>query len=336
MRFTMHKSIFLSLFSPALFCKAQTPVLKATRINIAPLIDGDLGDAIWQNIPVAKDFKQSDPVNGGTAYQRTEVKIAYDDRAIYVAAFLFDEHPDSLLNQLGQRDDDNLNAEYFAIGFDTYNTKQDAYYFGVYSSGVQQDYKEQDPTYDAVWESQASITPTGWCVEMKIPFSALRFPDKPIQDWGLYLRRQIRRVRHVDEWAVIPPTTGKPLNHWGTLEGISNIKPPVRLSLTPYVSSSLENYPYNTPGIKNTLLTYSAGADIKYGIDERFTLDMILLPDFSQVPSDNYVKNISPFEVAYSENRPFFKEGTELFQRGNLFYSRRIGGVPRGHDDLHY
>src|SRR5258705_10304557 len=110
--------------------------------------------------------------------------------------------------------------------------------------------------------------------------------------------------------------------------GIKYIKPPLRLSFSPYFSSYVNNYPYNTPGIKNTTTSLNGGMDVKYGINDAFTLDMTLIPDFGQVQSDNQVLNLSPFEVKYNENRSFFTEGTELFNKGNLFYSRRIGGTP--------
>ncbi len=129
------------------------------------------------------------------------------------------------------------------------------------------------------------------------------------------------------------------MNQEGDLTGIEKVTPPVRLSFYPYLSHSYVNhYPYNTPGIKNTAISVDGGMDVKYGINESFTLDMTLVPDFGQVQSDNQILNLTPFEVKYKENRPFFTEGTELFNKGNLFYSRRVGGQPinysAAYDDL--
>ena len=108
----------------------------------------------------------------------------------------------------------------------------------------------------------------------------------------------------------------------------TNIKPPLRLQFSPYFSTYVNHYPYNKPGIENTTTSFNGGMDVKYGINQAFTLDVTLIPDFGQVQSDNHVLNLTPFEVKYNENRPFFTEGTELFNKGNLFYSRRIGGQP--------
>ncbi|MBK7182455.1 MAG: hypothetical protein IPH89_05700 [Bacteroidetes bacterium] len=126
----------------------------------------------------------------------------------------------------------------------------------------------------------------------------------------------------------VKPQVSALVNQFGDITGIENIKSPLRLSITPYVSAYLENYPYNQIGKSNNSYSFNGGMDIKYGINESFTLDMTLVPDFGQVQSDNQVLNLSPFEVQFNENRQFFTEGTELFNRAGLFYSRRIGGQP--------
>lgn len=129
-------------------------------------------------------------------------------------------------------------------------------------------------------------------------------------------------------WNPIDVTVNGFINQEGLWTGIKDIKAPLRLSLSPYLSAYINRYPYNTPGVKNTTTSLDGGMDIKYGISDGFTLDMTLVPDFGQVQSDNQVLNLSPFEVKYNENRPFFIEGTELFSKGNLFYSRRIAAQP--------
>jgi hypothetical protein len=217
------------------------------------------------------------------------------------------------------------------VGFDPYYNQQDAYIFEVYASGVQVDSRALDPTYNGVWESKTRITDQGWCVEIGIPFSAIRFPSTAKQNWGLQFARTIARNNEYDQWALVPKDAGNTLAYWGTLTGIENIKAPLRLSLTPFASFYYENAPSadNSNQHENSW-GYAFGADLKYGIDEKFTLDLTLLPDFSQVQSDNKVKNLGYQEVVYNENRPFFQEGTELFTSGNLFYTRRIGRTPMG------
>lgn len=323
--------IFGIFFITASYAQDSLKTLKAARISSAPKIDGLLDDEVWKNVEAVSDFIQNSPNEGGTVGQKTEVKIIYDNVAIYVGAMMYDSSPDSILHELGNRDDEGLNADKFRFVIDPYNTRQDAYDFGVFASGVQTDWRFSDYTYNAVWQSAVKILSNGWSVEMKIPYSAIRFPSTKEQKWGLQLTRDIRRTREFDQWCLTPSGKANSQKYWGTLEGISDIKPPLRLSLSPYISSYYETAPeYNTDGTYSysNSFSYNAGADIKYGLDEKFTLDMTLLPDFGQVKSDDKVKNLSYREVNYEDNRPFFKEGVDLFNKDQLFYSRRIGKTP--------
>jgi hypothetical protein len=294
---------------------------------MAPKINGMADDSIWQNIAPVSDFMQYLPVYNVSPTFRTEVRIAYDDYAIYVLAQMYDPNPDSILKQLGLRDQEHLNADMFSIEFDTYNNQLDAYTFTVTASGVQIDSRESDETYDAVWESETGITHDGWIAELKIPYSALRFARTNPQLWGMEIVRSIRRYRETDQWSLEMPEAKNDLPYWGTLVGIENIEPPLRLSATPYLLLQAEHYPDDSPG-NDISTSVGGGMDLKYGINESFTLDMSLLPDFSQVQSDNKVKNLTAFETVFEEQRPFFKEAVDLFMKGNIFYSRRIGKTP--------
>jgi hypothetical protein len=328
----------LSCFSFSVQAQDTLKPVKAVRIHTPPKIDGVLDEEIWKDVPVSDNFIQWDPDYKAPSSQRTEVKIVYDDDAIYIGAFMYDAHPDSILHELGSRDDQGLNADYFFTGIDTYNKQIDAYYFGVTASGVQLDLREQDDTYDAVWLSAVKLNDKGWCAEFRIPYSAIRFPAGKDLNWRVHFRRNIRRRRELSRCPFYPKEDPKFLKYFAHLEGLSEIKAPTRLSLVPYLSVSGENSPdYNADGSYNsnsTGLSYGAGADIKFGLNDRFTLDATLLPDFSQVQSDNKVKNLSYREVTYQENRPFFKEGVELFNKMGLFYSRRVGRLPTLHDSL--
>ena len=147
---------------------------------------------------------------------------------------MYDNAPDSILHELGLRDEcESLNADRFRFAIDTYNLRQDGYVFDVSVSNVQSDLKDSDPTFDAVWESATQITKDGWSVEMKIPYSALRFPKKDTQQWGLQCARVIRRNREYDQWTLTPKAAQNRILYWGTMNGISNIESPLRLSLTP-------------------------------------------------------------------------------------------------------
>lgn len=297
----------------------------ASRVEKAPRIDGALDDAIWQQTSPVSGFIQNSPVENAPASYQTEVRITYDDNALYVGAMMYDNAPDSIMRQLGLRDDD-VNADNFRMVFDTYNTQQDAFVFIVTASGVQMDARISDGNFNAVWQSNVRILPNGWSAEIAIPWYALRFPTSPEQTWGVQFTRNIQRKFEFDQWALTPKGKANPLKYWGLLSGLKNIQAPVRLSLTPYLTTIWQND--DRFGDTKASTSLSGGLDLKYGLNESFTLDMTLLPDFSQVRSDNVVKNLGPFEVQFQEQRPFFTEGTDLFQRGDIFYSRRIGRTP--------
>jgi hypothetical protein len=322
--------VFIFLFIHSATAQQAKKVLQTQRVSVAPKIDGKLEDEAWQNVMPASDFIMREPYQNVPASQRSEVRIIYDDEAIYIAAKLYDSAPDSILKELSIRDNYG-NTDWFSVHFDTFHDLQNRFEFGVTAAGVQFDEKTGAEVFDVVWESDVRITKEGWNVEMKIPYAALRFPEKSEQVWGLQFRRNIRRARELDLWQYVSPDIQNVVSYYGEMQGISNIKSPLRLSLTPYVGLEQSHYPYNVAGKSNWSSSYNAGLDLKYGINESFTLDMTLAPDFGQVQSDNQVLNLSAFEIQFQEFRPFFIEGTELFNLPNLFYARRIGGRPRGY-----
>lgn len=319
----------LCLIYSSVYSQTDTnKICHAVRTLSPPKIDGVIETEIWSKAIPFSDFTMNRPIEGAAPTMKTEVAILYDDNAIYVSAMMFDPHPDSILHELGMRDDD-LNADLFRFVIDPYNIRLDAFEFAVFASGVQQDFRFSDYTYNAVWESEVKINEQGWCVEMKIPYSALRFPETEIQTWAIQATRTIRRTREFDQWALTPSGVANGLFYWGTLHGIEKIKTPVRLSILPYSSAYVSKTP--DAGDPSKLIgetSWKLGADIRYGINDHYTLDMTLLPDFGQVQSDNKVKNITFQEVMYDEYRQFFKEGTDLFSKNDLFYSRRIGKTP--------
>jgi len=301
-------------------------------------IDGILDETIWGVAPAADDFIQQRPYNGASASLSTDVRFLYDNTGLYIGAMMFDSSPDSILTQLGLRDSDNLNADFFTIMLSPFNDGLNAFAFKVYASDVQTDYKVSDETdfdtdvsWDAVWQSKAKINDTGWVVEMKIPYSAIRFSKADIQIWGMNCQRDIRRIRELSSWNLIDAKVQGIVNQMGLLLGIKEIKPPLRLSLTPYVSGYVEK----NPDFKEWQFSYNYGADLKYGINQSFTLDMTLIPDFGQVQSDDRIYNFTPFEIHYSEKRQFFTEGVELFDKGGIFYTRRVGGTPEDHNEVY-
>ncbi len=317
---------------------AQTPSVKkhigAVRAAIAPRIDGVLDDTVWLTAPPATGFTQIEPYNGRPASQPSVVCFVYDDDALYIGAMLYDSAPDSILKEMTVRDE-TANCDYFGVRIDPYNDALVSYGFAVTAAGVQIDIKnadgDDDYSWDAVWTSAVKITSRGWIAEMKIPYSALRFPEnlqgKP---WGLNIFRLIRRYREELAWNPVDKKVAGLNTQEGELDGISHIHPPVRLALIPYVSGYLNKDPNET----KWGYLYKGGMDLKYGISDSYTLDMVLIPDFGQVQSDEDIFNLTPFEVYYGEKRPFFMEGTELFNKGNVFYSRRVGARPSHYEEV--
>lgn len=321
---------------------ADKPTLSATRVTTPPKIDGNFDDEAWTNSPSASCTITFLPTYGNEPSERSNIHVVYDNIAVYIGAYLYDSQPGKIAHQLCERDG-NAVADDFQVGFDTYNDDLNGYRFIVTAAGVQIDQRitqmnNNERTWDAVWQSAVSIKGDGWVVEMKIPYSAIRFPSKSPQSWGLQFARNIIRLGELDLWSPVDPKVSGIINQWGTLENFQDIKPPIRLSLSPYFTAGIQITPTSyDPAEYEKEKILGGGADIKWGINEAFTLDATLIPDFGQVQSDNLVLNISPFETKFSENRPFFTEGTELFNQDNLnngnnspqvFYSRRIGGLP--------
>jgi len=329
----LHKlfATFLLIFSVVLFANAQTfrKECNAVRVFKAPKIDGILDDSTWSEIPISKGFVQYEPFNGGKSRQKTEVKISYDDNAIYFAAKMIDSSPDSILKELGLRDNvEKLNSDLFKISILPYNDGLNAFEFTVSVSGVQQDEKvvgsAEDLNWNAIWESKVRINEEGWVAEIKIPFSSLRFSNQNHQIWGINFGRHIRRYREWSTFNFIDKNIAGEITQSATLKGLEGIKSPVRLSLFPYVSTYLERMPSGKSF--NNYNNY--GLDLKYGLSKSFTLDMALIPDFGQVQSDELILNLTPYEVRYDERRQFFTEGTDMFNKAGIFYSRRVGATP--------
>jgi len=328
-RLLLYFTFFISVFC----LKAQNPVGYASRINEEIKTDGLLNEKAWENAEKLNNFKQFEPFHNASVRFQTEVKILYDDNCLYVGATMYDTYTDSILLQLGNRDA-SLNADAFGIKLDTYNKQNDAYVFEVSASGVQTDYRDNDLNYNSVWESAVNIYDTCWVAELCIPYSAIRFPRTEKQVWRIQLYRNLRRKREWTQWALEENHATNKKAQWGELHGIENIKPPLRLSFTPYLTVHGEHYPYNIKNKSNYSEQFSGGVDLKMGIGEGHTLDVTLLPDFSQVQSDNQIKNLTAFETVYDENRPFFQESVDLFNKGGLFYSRRIGRIPLKYNTL--
>ena len=313
-----------------------------TKTDNAPKIDGVLDDAIWDTVDIVTDFVQYDPNMGDLAkeHQKTEVRMVYNDQAIYIAAYLH-EKPEDILRVFSPRDDFGQ-ADYFGVTFNPNNDAQNDIKFYIMSSGTQVDIlggssrrgggpgPRGDRGWNAVWDSAVKHVDDGWIVEMKIPYAALRFANQEDPTWGIQFYRKFRKEGLDYSWSPIDRTVGSQGIYDGLLKGLKNISPPTRLMFYPFTS-------FTSVSQKNeeTISNIGFGMDVKYGITESFTLDATLVPDFSQAAFDKVVLNLGPFEQRFDEQRQFFKEGINLFSKGDLFYSRRIGNAPVERNDVY-
>ena len=321
------------LLSMASFCQTEKKSIAIKRINSPVKIDGDLDEAVWKNVPVADKFiaLRPTPFRAENIDNATQVYFLYSDEGIYIGGYCHEKNKDSIASELVGRDGFG-NNDFVGVIFDTYYDKLNGFEYFVTPLGEQFDAKQapntngdsEDFGWNAVWQSAAKIHADGWSFEMFLPYSAIRFGKNKMQDWGLNIVRKRQKSGEQLFWQSIDPNVNGFLTQEGLITGLENIKPPLRLQFSPYFSA-YQNHDDNAPGGANkNSTTFNGGMDIKYGLSPAFTLDMTLIPDFGQVQTDNLTLNLSPFEQKFSDNRAFFTEGAELFNKGNLFYSRRI------------
>ena len=328
--------LFFVLFTTFNYSQNRKEI-KITRFNNPPKIDGIINDSQWNGLEPATGFERWMPNNGQKEREGYEsfIYLGYDDNGIYIAGKFNDPNPSLIPLEFSQRDDIwEVNADSFWLSINTNDDNLNDQGFQVTSAGTLGDtytsgeFSEDDWNFDTVFEAKVSIDENGWNMEMKIPYSALRFPSSDIQSWGIQFSRRIIEFGEFYTWNYVDNKTSTFRESLGLLNGLKNISPPTRLFFYPYLQSSVDLNKNNRP-----LSGYSAGMDLKYGISNNFTLDATLIPDFGQVAFDEKELNLSPFEQKFDENRAFFTEGSQLFKKadtggfrgGNFFYSRRIG-----------
>jgi len=319
--------LVVALFSIFQLSAQEKKSLQITRTETSPKIDGILDEAIWATAEEAVEFTQFRPDVGvkDTEANKTVVKMTYGDQALYVAAYLYDD-PSLIMKQLSSRDNFGQ-ADFFGFVINPNNDAQNDTEFFVFASGTQADAIAnpnigEDFGWNAVWDSAVKINDDGWVVEMKIPYRCLRFDNNNLETWGVQFHRRFRRDESQYTWNPIDITKGNIGLYHGEIKGLANLEPPVRLAFYPFVSTVQRSFDGDHES------NFNAGLDVKYGITENFTLDATLIPDFSQARFDNVTLNLGPFEQTFSEQRQFFTEGVDLFNKGNLFFSRRVGGAP--------
>jgi hypothetical protein len=331
----------------------SSPSVTAKRRTTPITIDGKLDEAAWTSANVITDFTQVDPKEGEPATQRTEMRILFDDEALYIGAKMYDTEGAAGVRTSVVRRDQAFNSDYIDIVIDSFHDHLGRAFFDVNPSGSIQDQIGVgssccDTGWDPIWQASAHIDADGWTAELRIPLSQLRFPRDSIQSWGLQLRRFIQRTNELDQWSFWKKTESGGPGRFGHLDGLE-IKSHAKrnLELLPYVVGRSKNVAF-TPGdpFNNGHLASSrVGLDAKYLLSTNLTVDATFNPDFGQVELDPAVVNLSAFETSFAEKRPFFVAGSGVFNYGgfscffcsnvsslNAFYSRRIGRSPTGAD----
>ena len=349
--------LFIVLVTSVYSKTQDSTVVKRTyqtaQAKTAPVIDGLLNDECWNSVEWSSGFIQREPKENKPPSQETAFKILYDNDNLYVSVRAFDTEPDKISQIMSRRD--NFSGDMVFVEFDSYFDKQTSFLFAASASGAKSDAaitqngNNEDDSWNPVWYLKTSVDDKGWCAEMKIPLSQLRFGKKDELVWGLEVSRQIYRIQERSLWQFIPKGSPGYVHLFGELHGINNIEPKRQVEIMPYTVGrherleKIEGDPFNT----GKLSKLSAGLDGKIGLTNDFTLDFTVNPDFGQVEADPSEVNLTAFESYFSERRPFFVEGSNIFQfsptqtivihnmfADNLFYSRRIGRYPHNYPSV--
>ncbi len=299
-----------------------------------PVVDGRLNEAVWNDAPPLTAFTQREPVEGAAASESTEVRFLYTDRALYVGFRAFDREPQRIVGRLVRRDQ-RIISDYFNLFIDSYYDRRSAFEFSINPSGARRDvfiYDDgggRDESWDPVYDWATRTDSLGWVVELRIPFSQLRYPPKDSLVFGLRVRRAIVRKREEASWPFFPRDLVGEVSHFGRLTGLVGLPRPRRGEVLPYTagSTSFEPVEDGNPFATGHRRTLRGGTDLKLGVTSGLTLDLTANPDFGQVEADPAVVNLTAFESFFPEKRPFFVEGGNLFRFG-------LGapGVARGGD----
>lgn len=326
-------------------------VIIAEKLDTRIELDGILNEPVWNNENSFDALIQKDPVEGTLPTERTVIKLAYDFNALYVGARMYDSSPDSIIARLSRRDQSVI-SDYITIFLDPHNDKRSGYYFTITAAGTLIDgvlYNDSwsDNSWNGVWEGKVNIDDYGWTAELRIPFSQMRFTESEKNKWGINFRRVIGRKNEIDYLVYVPKHESGFVSNFAALQGLEDILSSGQIELLPYLTTRAEyiNYDDKDPFHNGSKYLPGAGADFKMGIGSNLNLNATINPDFGQVEIDPAVINLSDVETFFDEKRPFFIEGSKIFEFGiggarnywgfnwggvDFFYSRRIGRQPQG------
>jgi len=321
--------------------EAQSSPKRATARRVSgqpPQIDGRLDDPAWAGMAALNDFEQQRPIEGAEPSEQTNVIILYDTEALYIGARMFRARPGDILRSITRRDGSGV-AEHFQLSFDTHLDRRTGYTFRVSAAGARADLHHSRDSdndgrefqYDPVWDVVTTVDSLGWVAEIRIPFSQLRFPDADQQEWGFQLERWMPDKNENLQWVMMPAKETGYISRFGTLSGIEGVKAVRPVELLPFVALDATRAAHPDPSNPfRDPTSLRGGLDAKFGIGSNFTVDATINPDFGQVEADPAEVNLSAFETALEERRPFFTEGARMMdvKGSSSFYSRRIGGQP--------
>jgi hypothetical protein len=312
----------------------------AARADVAPTLDGRDDDDIWRDAPAITQFRQHDPVEDGDPRYRTEARVGYDAKNLYVFVRAYDPSPDSIMAFLSRRDG-STKSDYVHVMVDGYKDRRTGFRFTTNPVGVKRDVyhsndSNEDPSWDGVWDVVTTVDSLGWTAEFRIPFSQLRYPQAATNTFGFAIWRDIARYSERLSWPVFRRSQQGFVSQWGEVAGFDGLAVPSRLEVLPYTVAT--NSPRAVPGewVRERDQTFAIGADVKYGVTSNLTLNGTVNPDFGQVEADPAQLNLTAFELFQMERRPFFLEGAGTFgfagsspHSQGVFYSRRIGRAPQ-------
>ena len=349
--------------STAILPHSETPVVGAVRTSSSIRIDGMPDEAAWASAMPMTVFTQIDPNEGEPVSQPTDVRLLFDDDALYIGGRFYDSGP--IMTRLARRDAGVSDSDLFTISIDSYHDHQTSYRFTTNPSGLKRDATvtsgrsfgfggggggRGDSSWDPIWDVASVITEEGWFTEMRIPFSQLRFSPGDEMLWGIQVERNIRRIEETAVFSFTPKLERGGVARYGHLTGLRGIGGGQKLEVLPYVGMSAEyifqepssEVSFNNPFRSGSDYFGRMGVDLKYRLGSNLTLDGAVNPDFGQVEVDPAVINLTAFETRFEERRPFFVEGAEIFAYGRggprgssgpppqVLYSRRVGRRPQG------
>ena len=326
-----------TIVAPLSLLSAQ---ITAVRSALPPRIDGIAADDVWSKAEHRRDFRMFGPIEDAEPTFRTEVAVAYDDRALYVFVRAFDPRPDSIVRLLSRRDTHGPPNDEIQLFIDSFYDRRSGFEYIVNAAGVKADYilfddSGFDLSWDGVWDVATQVDSLGWSAEYAIPLQQLRFSDSEAPTFGLMVWRLVGRTAERVSWPLYRPSRSGYVSQTGTLLGLRQLARPAKIEVTPYSLMRARNTPRTVQDDAALSTSVMVGGDLKYLAKPNVTIDATINPDFGQVESDPAVLDLSGFEVLYAERRPFFLEGAGQLSlplatdgSGLFFHSRRIGRTP--------